>query len=146
MAIYYYGSSFLWLYGFAGCGKSVLCSTDIQHAFRYAFFTFNGESRQDISALLRALLLQLSAQVTGFDADLTRLKETYHHSTPQVPMLTEHLRQAVNRCRHVYLLLDALDEQDWPKCGQGLGSERARQTAMDTSSSRGRDDQARQRR
>ena len=113
-------NSFLWLYGFAGCGKSVLCSTAIQHAFRHArsqagstvafFFTFNDESKQDTSALLRALLLQLSGQITGFNAKLARLKDTYHHGTPPVPILTEYLRQAVNECRHVYLLLDALDE------------------------------------
>ncbi|KAF7512590.1 hypothetical protein GJ744_000851 [Endocarpon pusillum] len=114
-------NSFLWLYGFAGCGKSVLCSTAIQHAFRHArsqagsavaffFFTFNDESKQDTSALLRALLLQLSGQITGLDTELTRLKETYYDSNPPVPILREYLRQAVNRCRHVYLLLDALDE------------------------------------
>ena len=114
-------NSFLWLYGFAGCGKSVLCSTAIKHAFRHArlqsgsavaffFFTFADESKQDTSALLRSLLLQLSGQVIGLDVDLTRLKETYNHSTPPVPILTEYLRQAVNRCCHLYLLLDALDE------------------------------------
>lgn len=114
-------NSFLWLYGFAGCGKSVLCSTAIQHAFHHArsqaesavaffFFTFNDESKQDASALLRVLLFQLSGQVTGLNADLTRLKEMYNHSTPPIPILTEYLRQAANRCRHIYLLLDALDE------------------------------------
>ncbi len=43
-------NSFLWLNGFAGCGKSVLCSTAIQYAFRHkrsdrgvgiAFFLFH---------------------------------------------------------------------------------------------------------
>lgn len=114
-------NSFLWLYGFPGCGKSLLCSTAIQHSFRHAqsqtgsavaffFFTFNDESKQDTFALLRALLLQLSGQVLGLDADLARLEETYNHSTPPVPVLTEFLRQAVSSCRHIYLLLDALDE------------------------------------
>ncbi|KAJ9654750.1 hypothetical protein H2198_006268 [Neophaeococcomyces mojaviensis] len=86
-------NSFLWLYGFAGCGKSVLCSAAIQHTLRYTrsqagsavaffFFTFNDESKQDTSALLRALLLQLSGQVTDLDTDLTRLQETYKQGTP----------------------------------------------------------------
>jgi ankyrin repeat domain-containing protein 50 len=70
----------------------------------------NDESKQDTSALLRALLLQLPGQITGLDAELARLKETYHYCTPPVPILSEYLRQAVNRCRHIYLLLDALDE------------------------------------
>lgn len=115
------GNSFLWLYGFAGSGKSVLCSTAIQHAFRNAwsqaksavaffFFTFSDESKQDTSALLRALLLQLSEQIAGVHTDLNILKDTYQHGTPPVPILAEYLRQAMRRCRHVYLLLDALDE------------------------------------
>ena len=114
-------SSFRWLYGFAGCGKSVLCATTIQHAFRrqrnhagsavaFFFFTFTDESKQDASAMLRALLSQLSGQIVGLDADLTRLKESYNHSTPPVPVLIEYLRQAVTRTRDVYILLDALDE------------------------------------
>lgn len=114
-------NSFLWLYGFAGCGKSVLCSTAIQHTFRHRqastgnaaaffFFTFNDDSKQDASVALRALLLQLCGQVPGVEADLTRLKESYNHGTPPVVVLLEYLRQAVTRCRHIYILLDALDE------------------------------------
>jgi hypothetical protein len=114
-------NSFLWLYGFAGCGKSVLCSTAIQHAFRrrqssadsavaFFFFDFRDESKQDTSAALRALLLQLCGQVPGLAADLTRLKDSYNHGTPPVPVLLEYLRQAVARSRHIYILLDALDE------------------------------------
>ena len=114
-------NSFLWLYGFAGCGKSVLCSTAIQHAFRrrqssadnaaaFFFFDFRDESKQDASAALRALLLQLCGQVPGLEADLTRLKDSYNHGTPPVLVLLEYLRRAVARCRHIYILLDALDE------------------------------------
>lgn len=115
------GQFILWLYGFAGCGKSVLCSTAIQHTFHHRqastgsaaaffFFTFNDDSKQDASVALRALLLQLCGQVPGVQADLTRLKESYNHGTPPVVVLLEYLRQAVTRCRHVYILLDALDE------------------------------------
>ncbi|RMZ86570.1 hypothetical protein DV736_g6204, partial [Chaetothyriales sp. CBS 134916] len=114
-------NSFLWLYGFAGCGKSVLCSTAIQHAFRrrqlsvntavaFFFFDFRDESKQDASAALRALLLQLCGQVPGLELDMTRLKDSYNHGPPPVQVLLEYLRQAVARCRHIYILLDALDE------------------------------------
>lgn len=64
-------NAFLWLNGFAGSGKSILSSTAIQFAFRHrrsdpcigiAFFYFscNDPSKQDESAMLRALLVQLS--------------------------------------------------------------------------------------
>ncbi|KAK5563056.1 hypothetical protein LTR43_011324, partial [Exophiala xenobiotica] len=115
------GNSFVWLYGFAGCGKSVLCSTAIQHAFRrrqssvdtavaFFFFDFRDESKQDASAMLRALLLQLCGQVAGLEAELSRLKESNNHGIPPVSVLLEYLRQAVVRARHTCILLDALDE------------------------------------
>lgn len=114
-------NSLLWLHGFAGCGKSVLCSTAVQHAFRHQrdhagsavaffFFTFNDESKQDASGALRALLLQLCGQVAGFEAELIRLQSTSNYGTPPLPTLLEYLRQAITRCQNVYLLLDALDE------------------------------------
>jgi hypothetical protein len=114
-------NSFLWLYGFAGCGKSVLCSTAVQYAFRrrhssadsavaFFFFDFRDESKQDASAALRALPLQLCGQVPGLEADLTPLKVSSNYGTAPVPVLLEYLRQGVTRCRHVYILLDALDE------------------------------------
>jgi ankyrin repeat domain-containing protein 50 len=114
-------NSFLWLYGFAGSGKSVLCSTAIQYAFRHQslspnvavaffFFDFRDESKQDASATLRALLLQLCGQVPDLEEDLAHLIKSHNHGRPPVPTLLESLRQAVTRCRHTYLLLDALDE------------------------------------
>lgn len=114
-------NSCLWLYGFAGCGKSVLCSTAIQHVYRHVrpqrgcaigffFFTFRDDSKQDASAFLRALLLQLSGQIPGFELELVRLRETSNRGMPPVATLLEYLRQAILRSQHVYLLLDALDE------------------------------------
>lgn len=114
-------NSFLWLYGFAGCGKSILCSTAIEYTFSHQrraqgralgffFFTFNDSSKQDASGLLRALLLQLSGQIPGVDEDLARLKEICNHGTAPVQTLTAYLREAISRSSQVYILLDALDE------------------------------------
>ncbi|CAI7577772.1 unnamed protein product [Penicillium glandicola] len=62
-------NSFIWLNGFAGCGKSVLCSTARQRqpgvGIGFFYFSFNDESKRDSSGMLRALLLQLSAQLEG---------------------------------------------------------------------------------
>ena len=115
------GNSFLWLNGFAGCGKSVLCSTAILYAFRHRrsdphigivffYFTFNDESKQDESAMLRALLVQLSAQVRDGHSDLTRLYESYRADIPPSPVLADYLQRLIRRFQHVYTLLDALGE------------------------------------
>ena len=66
-------SSVILLHGFAGSGKSMLCSTTIQFLFRrpsvssriviaFFYFAFSDPSKQDEIAMLRALLLQLSTQ------------------------------------------------------------------------------------
>jgi len=114
-------NSFLWLYGFAGCGKSVLCSTAIQHVFRHRrgsprvgvaffFFTFNDISKQDVSAMLKALVLQLSGQLRDSHGPLPRLHSTYSSGTPPEQALADCLRQLVREFDETYLILDALDE------------------------------------
>ncbi|OAL01666.1 hypothetical protein IQ06DRAFT_246464, partial [Phaeosphaeriaceae sp. SRC1lsM3a] len=113
-------NSFLWLYGFAGCGKSVLCSTAVQHAFRqrrdasigvaFFYFTFNDESKQDQSAMLRALLWQLASQLPDGHSRLQRLHDSYKTGPPPVAVLSEQLRECIQRFHQVYILIDALDE------------------------------------
>jgi hypothetical protein len=86
-------NSFLWLNGFAGCGKSVLSSTAIQYAFRHRrsnpriaiaffFFTFSDDHKQDTSAMLRALVLQLSSQLNDNHRLLSRLHDSYYNAMP----------------------------------------------------------------
>ena len=114
-------NSFLWLKGFAGCGKSVICSTAIQYSFRrkqhdprvgiaFFYFTFNDDSKQDESAMLRALLLQLSNQFLDSYVDLTRLYDSNRTAVPPPAVLIGHLRSLIQKFDQVYILLDALDE------------------------------------
>lgn len=114
-------NSIVWLKGFAGSGKSVLCSTAIQSVLQYRrcdrgigiaffYFTFNNDSKQDESSMIRALLLQLSSQLHDRHADLERLHESYKAGLPPSPVLLEYLRRLIQRFRHVYIFLDALDE------------------------------------
>ena len=119
-------NSFLWLNGFAGSGKSVLSSTTIQFAFRHRrsnpqigiaffYFAFNDESKQDESAMLRALLMQLSGQLQDGHLDLSRLYDSYNTGIPPSSILTDYLRRLIQRFHHVYIVLDALDES--PRLG-----------------------------
>ena len=113
-------NSFLWLSGFAGCGKSVLCSTAIQYSFRrkrddrvgiaFFYFTFNDDSKQDESAMLRALLLQLSGQLSDSQADLTSLHALNRTGVPPPAVLIAYLQRLIQKFDQVYILLDALDE------------------------------------
>ena len=127
-------NSFLWLNGFAGSGKSVLSSTTIQFAFRHRgskpqigiaffYFAFNDNSKQDESAMLRALLMQLSGQLQDGHLDLTRLHDSYKTGILPSSVLTDYLRRLIQRFHHVYIVLDALDES--PRLG-------AREHVLDT--------------
>ena len=114
-------NSIMWLNAFAGSGKSVLCSAAIQFALRHGmsdpnvgvaffYFTFNDKSKQDESGMLRALLLQLSSQVSSGPIDLTQLHDRYTTGIPPSSVLMDYLRRFIKRFNHVYILLDALDE------------------------------------
>ena len=124
-------NSFLWLNGFSGCGKSVLCSTAIQYSFRHRrlspttglaffFFTFNDDSKQDASAMLRALILQLSSQLNGNHILLTRLYDRYRDATPPDHDLEDCMHQLLRAFQHVYIILDALDESPRHQHGKNL--------------------------
>ena len=114
-------NSFLWLSGFAGCGKSIVCSTAIQQVFRkkgadrnidvgFFYFTFNDETKQDESALLRTLLLQLSGQLSESQNALSRLYDSSKNAVPPPEILLSHFHDLVQNFNQVYILLDALDE------------------------------------
>lgn len=119
-------NSIIWLSGFAGTGKSILCSTAIQCVLRHRgsdrsidiaffYFAFNDDLKQDVSSMIRALLLQLSSQLPDDHADLKRLYESYKTGIPSSPVLLAYLQRLIQRFHHVYILLDALDES--PRTG-----------------------------
>lgn len=114
-------NSFLWLNGFAGCGKSVLCSTVIQHTFRqkvlkadvgiaFFYFTFSDQFKQDESAMVKALLLQLAGQRKECEDELAALYRSHESGTPHIDALLTSLQIMIQEFGHVYILLDALDE------------------------------------
>ena len=115
------GNSMIWLNGFAGSGKSVLCSTVIQFVSRrivsdnnvgiaFFYFTFNDQSKQDEWGMLRALLFQLSHQLRNGLADLAQLRDRYTTGMPSSSVMLDYLRRMVERFSNVYIMLDALDE------------------------------------
>ncbi|KAJ6150552.1 hypothetical protein N7471_001751 [Penicillium samsonianum] len=114
-------NSFLWLNGFAGCGKSVLCSIAIQHTFlkmqdtnavgvAFFYFAFNDESKQNDHGMLRALLLQLSVQFQDGEKELKQLHASYNPRTPPLEALLGLLRTFLCQFQDSYIFLDALDE------------------------------------
>jgi hypothetical protein len=112
--------SHLWMYGKAGCGKTILSSTaiedirdtcqkdaDASHAFFY--FSFSDKRKQSDSDLLRSLVAQLGWREPG----LSMLRQAYENAKSSVPgpdELEKILLASIRSCSKVYLLVDALDE------------------------------------
>lgn len=133
-------NSFLWLNGFAGCGKSVLCSITIRHVFHDArerddvglaffYFSFNDASKQNVHGMLRALLLQVSAQVEDGERELSQIYTLCRPGYPSVEVLLQSLRRVICRFKDSYIFLDALDE--CPKDGGREGVIQAIQKIRD---------------
>jgi hypothetical protein len=113
-------ASHLWIYGKAGCGKTILCSTAIEDiritceqdadtSFAFFYFSFSDERQQSDSDLLRSLVAQLGWREPG----LSMLRQAYGDAKKSVPgpdELEKILLASMRSCSKVYLLIDALDE------------------------------------
>jgi hypothetical protein len=110
----------LWLYGKAGCGKTILCSTAIEDirttceqdtdtSFAFFYFSFSDDRKQSDSDLLRSLVAQLGWREPG----LSMLRQAYENNKQILPgpdLLESILLASIRPCSKVYLLVDALDE------------------------------------
>ena len=110
----------LWLYGKAGCGKTVLCSTAIEdirvhcdnsNNTEYAtfYFTFSDNQKQSYENLLRSLVAQLGWKEPALSI-LTQACEKPNASIPGVDELEKLLLACSQSHGELFLLLDALDE------------------------------------
>ena len=112
----------MWLYGKAGCGKTVLSSTiieDIQgsdrdpsSAFAYYYFDFSDKVKASYSGLLRSLTLQFCSQHQSLWDKLYALycskrNGDFRPSDDELAYIVQDVTQYFQK---VYLVLDALDE------------------------------------
>lgn len=113
-------NSFLWLQGFAGCGKTVLCSTVIndmtvytgsytQDALVFYYFDFTNNVKTKTLSCLRSIIQQLVEQTTDTTSLQTLLK-TYAMGTPPIQEFLDVLKSILYRHDRVYIVINALDE------------------------------------
>jgi hypothetical protein len=113
----------LWLHGIPGCGKTVLCSTIIEHVkglsrhtadigFAYFYFDFNDEKKQTLEGFLRSVLVQISCQIAPLPDEVQNLYNQYEKQKvmPNKSQLIETFFSLVRRFRRTYIIVDALDE------------------------------------
>ncbi|KAK6536091.1 hypothetical protein TWF281_000337 [Arthrobotrys megalospora] len=115
-------SSFLWLHGIPGCGKTILSSTIIQRLksdlacqpLLYFYFHFTDMGKQTLENMLRSLVSQLYYASKHEEASLL-LKSLYSScgdgcQQPTCQSLREVFLRMVEQIKDVWLVLDALDE------------------------------------
>ncbi|KAF7891938.1 hypothetical protein EAF00_008240 [Botryotinia globosa] len=124
-------NSLLWLNGGAGAGKSILCSTVIDHiqqlckreinvVVTYWYIKFDNLTTQSVSNIIRSWIRDICSNRR--DTPQT-LKDAYAHCNhgqqqPTIEQLMEILKSVVAGLQDVYLVVDALDE--YPKTERDL--------------------------
>ncbi|KAF2866229.1 ankyrin repeat-containing domain protein [Massariosphaeria phaeospora] len=116
-------TSFFWLHGIAGCGKTILSSTVLQNVLQhcnsdpgkvvaYFFFDFNDKQKQNPELMVRSLIRQLSQQCVRIPTSLDMLFSSCENGQrqPSLHALLEVLQQMMQEFPHIYIVLDALDE------------------------------------
>jgi hypothetical protein len=118
--------SILWINGIPGCGKTILCSTIIEHLLNhqtphnspagvaYFYFNFQNRAEQQFINLLRSLILQLSCQCQKLPACVEGLRQELRYQRGQSSMASSYLigilKDVRLEFRDVYIVIDALDE------------------------------------
>ncbi|EGX53213.1 hypothetical protein AOL_s00006g591 [Orbilia oligospora ATCC 24927] len=108
-------SSFLWLYGIAGCGKTILSSAIIEDLSPYRplyfFFDFIDGDKQTFEKMIRTLIDQLCNRQGDF-SQLDRLYSSCNdgRQQPTCQSLCETFVRMVGSVGEIWLVLDALDE------------------------------------
>ncbi|KAL9133097.1 MAG: hypothetical protein Q9175_005728 [Cornicularia normoerica] len=115
--------SVIWLYGIPGCGKTILCSTILEHvlnnyaqmsniAVLYFFFDFNDNDKQQHEGMIRSLLSQLSMHCASVSPELETLYSSCMNGgrKPTFEALLETLHQMTTAFENTFIVLDALDE------------------------------------
>ena len=116
-------SSFLWLHGIPGCGKTVLCSTVVddiastchvggRKVLAYYYFDFNESKKQTCEGLLRSLVTQIFGQSAGGSETVEALFSDCGEGQrePTLKGLIQALRQLSEPLEETYFVFDALDE------------------------------------
>lgn len=110
----------LWLRGLAGCGKTVLSFSIVDHLkeinnhqiIMNFFFDFRDPKKQKLSDVLRSLIFQLYEQQVGSRDEVKNLYAAHddRHTQPTTKALSETLQNMIRASNRLYIILDALDE------------------------------------
>lgn len=109
----------LWLHGLAGCGKTVLSTTVLDHLAKgndglilSFFFDFSDSTKQTLDGMLRSLAFQLYQGGAGSAIHLDALFQAHQNGSdqPATKALSDIIFEMFLVQKKVSIVLDALDE------------------------------------
>ncbi len=111
----------LWLYGIPGCGKTVLCSTIIEHLRQNQesphvvldfFFDFREAEKQSLDNLIRSIVVQLYSRCENSRKEIDTLFSQYEdgRQQPTTESLVKAFQHMTNQVEEIQIVIDALDE------------------------------------
>jgi hypothetical protein len=109
----------LWLYGLAGCGKTVLSTTILDNLLQTGtrttlafFFDFNDSGKQTLESLLRSLAFQLYHSGGEAARELDSLFTSHDNGRrqPDTTALSKCVGMMMQTAGKIAVILDALDE------------------------------------
>lgn len=117
-------SSFLWLHGIPGCGKTILASTvieDLQSSqsqsslqmLLYFYFDFTDSRKQSFESTLRSLICQIYYQNDNAKKHIDSLYSSPYlrgKEQPRFESLQKIFTEMIDSLEEVWIVLDALDE------------------------------------
>lgn len=113
-------SSFLWLHGIPGCGKTILSSAIIKNLnsvlssqpLLYFYFGFADIGKQTLESMIRSLISQLYYKHIETSQQLDTLFSSCEDGLRQLTcrLLCEAFLHIIEQVEEVWLVLDALDE------------------------------------
>ncbi|KAF8143221.1 hypothetical protein K438DRAFT_1876563 [Mycena galopus ATCC 62051] len=117
-------SSFFWISGKPGAGKTILCSTIIKdisvsgNVLGYFYF-YNGDpEKQTLRGMLSSIIFQLDEQLHGDQSPLLTLYKELNNGShqPSIPQLSTCLERLIIALspQPIFIVLDALDECSSP--------------------------------
>jgi hypothetical protein len=116
-------SSFLWLHGLSGCGKTILSAAIIQQLRNekasstiYFYFDFSDPNKQHFEDMLRSLLLQLYHESPIARIIVNALFDSHSNGTQQLgtKQMEDTLKSVLERSESSTIIIDALDEAKLP--------------------------------
>jgi hypothetical protein len=111
----------IWLHGLAGCGKTVLSTTVLDHLsvnkasdcpLLSFFFDFSDSTKQTVEGMLRSLIFQLYHTPAASTAQLDSVFDAHRKGKdqPNFKTLSDVCFRMMECHERIYVVLDALDE------------------------------------